>query len=92
MTIERARFPKLEPNGPQGHELLAAERQGASFDPQELSLYMHGREYLDARESILKILEKDTVLGDKSQRYYQARPKRFYNSMRHARRFAELIQ
>lgn len=89
---EQVRFPKLKPADPQGSDLLAAERSTATFNPEELSVYMHGREYLASRESILQILQNDPVLGDKSERIYQGRPERFYQAMRHAKRFAELMQ
>ncbi|CAO3661253.1 unnamed protein product [Umbelopsis vinacea] len=89
---ERVHFPKLKPAEPQGSSLLAAERQTASFNPEELSVYMHGRQYLAARESILNILQNDAILGDKSQRIYQGRDERFSQAMRNAKRFAELIR
>ncbi|CAO3696615.1 unnamed protein product [Umbelopsis ramanniana] len=89
---ERVRFPKLKPAEPQGTHLLAVERQNASFKPEELSVYMHGQQYLDARESILKILQNDPILGDKSKRYYQGRDQRFDGAMLNAKRFAELIR
>jgi hypothetical protein len=89
---DRVHFPKLKPAEPQGSSLLAAERQTASFNPEELSVYMHGRQYLAARESILNILQNDAILGDKSQRIYQGRDERFSQAMRNAKRFAQLIR
>jgi acyl-CoA oxidase len=89
---EQIRFPKLKPAEPQGTHLLAVERQNASFKPEELSVYMHGQQYLDARESILNVLQNDPILGDKSKRYYQGRDQRFDRAMLNAKRFAELIR
>ncbi|KAI9262038.1 acyl-CoA dehydrogenase/oxidase [Sporodiniella umbellata] len=85
------KFPKhLKPAEPQGENLLLEERKRASFHSNDLMEYIYGSEYIKKRNNILQILENDSVLGDKSHRYYNGRRMRFKKSLEAARRFAEL--
>ncbi|KAG1057147.1 hypothetical protein G6F43_001010 [Rhizopus delemar] len=85
------RFPKhLKPIEPQGKRLLQQERQHATFDANDLMYHIYGKEYIERRDRILRILENDPILGDKSHRYYNGRAIRFKKSLAAAKRFAEL--
>lgn len=86
-------FPKhLKPIEPQGTTLLQQERDRASFNSNDLMEYIYGTAYLEKRDRILDILMKDTVLSDKSHRYYNGREVRFNKSLAAARRLAELAR
>ncbi|RKP08017.1 acyl-CoA dehydrogenase/oxidase [Thamnocephalis sphaerospora] len=84
------KFPKhLKPAGPQGTELLARERSGASFDVEQLTRFMYGREHLERQAEILKLLEHDPAF-DKTNRYYSSREERLHHAFGKEKRFVEL--
>ncbi|KAL7317676.1 hypothetical protein PS15m_003998 [Mucor circinelloides] len=86
-------FPKhLKPIEPQGATLLQQERANASFKSSELMEYIYGKQYLETRDRILRILQNDPILGDKSHRYYNGREFRFKKSLAAAKRMAELVR
>lgn len=85
------KFPKhLKPSKPHGESLLLQERQRATFNPDDLANFIYGKKYIKKRNDILQILQNDSVLGDKSHRYYNGRHMRFRKSLDAAKRFAEL--
>ncbi|KAI9486768.1 MAG: hypothetical protein EXX96DRAFT_496878 [Benjaminiella poitrasii] len=87
------RFPKhLKPIEPQGSVLLEEERNRSTFNSKELTKYIYGKDYIEKRNHILRILQKDPVLNDKSHRYYNGREFRFKKSLAAAKRFAELVR
>lgn len=87
------RFPKhLKPIEPQGTYLIEQERKRASFDSNDLMRKLYGDDYLEKKEHILKILENDPVLGDKSHRYYTGRDVRFKKALAAANRLVELVK
>lgn len=87
------KFPKqLKPIEPQGVTLLQQERERASFNSEDLMQYIYGNTYLQTRDRILDILQKDSILGDKSHRYYNGRDFRFKKSLAAAKRLAELAR
>jgi acyl-CoA oxidase len=93
MSNTPVRFPKhLKPIEPQGADLLEQERQRSTFSSKELTTFIYGPQYLESRNRILSILEKDPILSDKSHRYYKGRDYRFKKSLEAANRLAELEQ
>ncbi|KAI8065859.1 hypothetical protein BC940DRAFT_340932 [Gongronella butleri] len=86
-------FPThLRPSEPQGVDLLAQERQHASFDSKALCERIYGADYLAKKKELLDILVNDPVLSDKSHRYFHGRDVRFKKAMQAASRIAELIK
>ncbi|KAJ3023886.1 hypothetical protein HKX48_000072 [Thoreauomyces humboldtii] len=81
----------LAPAGPQGHESLAKERAGASFDVNELSVLLHGQDSLDADREMLDIVSNDPVF-DKSTWYSQGREERFAGAMARGRHMVEVAR
>ncbi|KAI9594232.1 acyl-CoA dehydrogenase/oxidase [Syncephalis fuscata] len=85
------KFPKnLKPSGPQGTELLARERQQASFDPSKLSHFLYGEEHLERQTRLLEIIENDPAF-DKSKRYYSSREERLHHAFGKEKRLVELM-
>lgn len=86
-------FPRhLKPIEPQGTYLLEQERKRASFDPKDITVTLYGQDYLQKRERILKIIQNDPILGDKSHRYYTGRDVRFKKALAAAKRLVELTR
>jgi acyl-CoA oxidase len=84
-------FPKhLKPIEPQGTVLLQQERNRATFNSNDLKEYIYGNEYLQKKARILNVLQNDSILGDKSHRYYNGRDFRLKKSLAAARRLQEL--
>lgn len=79
----------LKPSGPQGHELLAAERAKSTLNTQRLAHFLHGKEELQRRDRILEILEEDKVF-DKSRNYFSGRVERFEKSLARGKRLRQL--
>ncbi|ORX44090.1 acyl-CoA oxidase [Hesseltinella vesiculosa] len=87
------RFPAhLKPHGPQGSDLLAQERQRATFDAKALTAKIYDQGELAKKKQILQVLTNDPILSDKSHRYFCGRDVRFSKAMQAAQRMAELIQ
>lgn len=86
-------FPKhLKPIEPQGTTLLQQERDGATFNSEDLMKYIYGNDYLKTRERILQLLQADPILCDKSHRYYNGRDFRFQKSLAAAKRLVEIAR
>jgi acyl-CoA oxidase len=79
----------LKPSGPQGGELLAAERDKSKIDVEKLSNFLFTKEVLDRQDRILKILQAEKVF-DKSQNYFDGRVDRFKTSLARAKRLRQL--
>ncbi|PGH02210.1 acyl-CoA oxidase [Blastomyces parvus] len=79
----------LKPPGPQGSELLQAERDSSNVSVQKLSELVHTKEVLDRQEKILAIMEKDKVF-DKSQILSMGRVERLKASLGKAKRIQQL--
>jgi acyl-CoA oxidase len=79
----------LKPAGPQGHELLAKERDSSNINIQKLSEFLHTKKELDRKYRILKVLESEKVF-DKSQNYFAGRIDRFETSLARAKRLRQL--
>ncbi|KAH8177298.1 acyl-CoA oxidase domain-containing protein [Sarocladium implicatum] len=80
---------KLAVAAPQGNKLLTEERAKSNINVDQLAEYLHGREELETRDAILKILTKDPVF-DKSQNYFQGREDRIEASLAKAKRLRQL--
>jgi acyl-CoA oxidase len=80
---------QLKPSGPQGHELLAAEREKSDLDVAQLSEFLFTKEQLDRKERILKTLKAEPVF-DKSQNYFAGRVDRFETALARAKRLQQI--
>lgn len=79
----------LTPSGPQGSELLAAERAKSNISVDKLSNFLFTKEVLDRQERILKILQSEEVF-DKSQNYFAGRVDKFQTALARAKRLRQL--
>ncbi|KAK8212930.1 hypothetical protein M8818_003095 [Zalaria obscura] len=79
----------LKPSGPQGHELLSEERSKSNIAVDKLSLFMFGKQQIDRKQRILKILQNEKVF-DKSQNYFAGRIDRFETALARAKRLRQL--
>lgn len=80
---------ELKPSGPQGSELLAAEREKSTIPVNQLSEFLFTKEKLQRKENILKILESEPVF-DKSQNYFSGRVERFERALARAKRLQKV--
>ncbi|KAF2021490.1 acyl-coenzyme A oxidase 1 [Aaosphaeria arxii CBS 175.79] len=80
---------QLTPSGPQGHELLAAERASSDIPVDQLSTLLHTKEVLDRKQQILTILKSEPVF-DKTQNYFAGRTERFETALARAKKLANL--
>jgi acyl-CoA oxidase len=83
------KFPDLPVPSPGGSEILARERSKATFDSDELARYIHGDEYLERQDRLLRILENEPLF-DKSNVYYQSRGEKFRASMAKSKRMIQV--
>jgi acyl-CoA oxidase len=82
-------FPNLPLPSPKGADILERERAKATFDVDELAQYIHGEEYLQKQDELLKVLQNEPLF-DKSNVYYQGRDEKFRSSMAKAKRMIQL--
>ncbi|QDS68104.1 hypothetical protein FKW77_010137 [Venturia effusa] len=80
---------ELTPSGPQGSELLAAEREKSTIPVDQLSEFLFTKEKLQRKKKVLKILESD-ALFDKSQNYFSGRVERFERALARAKRLQKI--
>jgi acyl-CoA oxidase len=71
---------QLKPSGPQGHELLAAERAQSSIPVDKLHELLLTKEVIERKKKILNILKSEQVF-DKSQNYFSGRIERFERAL-----------
>ncbi|PVI07833.1 acyl-coenzyme A oxidase 1 [Periconia macrospinosa] len=71
---------QLKPSGPQGSELLAAERAKSNIPVQKLQELLLTKEIIERRQRILAILKSEKVF-DKSQNYFSGRTDRFERAL-----------
>lgn len=76
---------QLKPSGPQGHELLAAERAGSNISAEKLEELLHTKEDIEMTKRILSILKSDKAF-DKSQNLFQGRIDRFAGALAREKR------
>lgn len=89
MTAVPAWVRNLTPSGPQGHELLSAERAKSQIPVEELSQFMFTKEGLERKRSVLKVLQQEKVF-DKSQNYFAGRVERFETALARAKKLRQL--
>lgn len=83
------KFPDLPILPPGGTEILTRERSKATFEVDDLAKYIHGEEYLERQERLLRIIENEPLF-DKSDVYYQGRNDKFRSSMAKAKRMIQV--
>lgn len=81
----------LKPSGPQGSELLAAERAQSNINIDKLSELLHTKETLDRQKKLLTLLEPEKVF-DKSQNHSLGRVERLQRSLAKAKRLQQLAE
>ena len=79
---------QLKPSGPQGHELLAAERAKSYLPVEQLSELLFTKEVLQKKQRILNILKSEDVF-DKSQNYFSGRTERFEKALARAKKLRD---
>lgn len=79
----------LVPSGPQGSELLKAEREKSNVSVDKLSNFLFTKEVLERKQRILEILQADKVF-DKSMNYFDGRVDRFKTALGRAKRLRQL--
>ena len=80
---------KLKPSGPQGSEMLQAERDQSNVAVGKLADLLHTREVLERQQRILKILQQEKVF-DKSLNHSLGRVERIKGSLAKAKRLQQL--
>lgn len=80
---------KLKPSGPQGSELLAAERAKSNINVEKLSDFLFTKEVRERQARVLDILTKEKVF-DKSQNYFDGRVDKFKTALARAKRLRQL--
>ncbi|KAF2651356.1 acyl-coenzyme A oxidase 1 [Lophiostoma macrostomum CBS 122681] len=80
---------QLKPSGPQGHELLAAERAKSDLPVEQLSELLFTKEVLQKKQRILNVLKSEKVF-DKSQNYFSGRTDRFEKALARAKKLRNL--
>lgn len=71
---------QLKPSGPQGYELLAAERARSNIPVEKLQELLLTKEAIERKRRILDILKSEKVF-DKSQNYFSGRMERFERAL-----------
>jgi acyl-CoA oxidase len=80
---------QLKPSGPQGHELLAAERAKSNVPVEKLQELLFTKQTIDTKQKILGILKSEQVF-DKSQNYFAGRTDRFETALARAKKLRNL--
>jgi acyl-CoA oxidase len=71
---------QLRPSGPQGHELLDAERAKSDIPVKKLQELLLTKDTIERRNRILDILKSEPVF-DKSSNYFNGRVERFERAL-----------
>lgn len=71
---------QLKPSGPQGHELLDAERAKSDIPVKKLQELLLTKDTIERRNRILDILKSEPVF-DKSSNYFNGRVERFERAL-----------
>lgn len=80
---------ELKPNGPQGFELLDAERSKSKIPVEKLAEFIHTKEGIERKRRILKLLQSEKVF-DKSQNYFAGRVDRFETALARGKKLRQL--
>jgi acyl-CoA oxidase len=76
---------QLKPSGPQGSELLAAERAKSNVPVEKLNELLLTKDIIQRKEKILGLLKAEKVF-DKSQNYFSGRMERFERALAREKR------
>ena len=79
----------LKPSGPQGSELLKAEREKSNIPVEKLTEFLFTREVVERQQRVLEVLQSHQVF-DKSQNYFDGRVDRFQTSLTRAKKLRQL--
>ena len=71
---------QLKPSGPQGSELLDAERAKSDINVEKLQELLLTKDVIERRNKILEILKSEPVF-DKSSNYFNGRMERFERAL-----------
>lgn len=71
---------QLTPSGPQGHELLDAERAKSDIHVEKLQELLLTKDALEQRSRIIGVLKSEPVF-DKSSNYFNGRTERFERAL-----------
>jgi acyl-CoA oxidase len=82
---------QLKPSGPQGSELLAAERAKSNIPVEKLQELLLTKDTIVRKERILKVLQSEPVF-DKSQNYFSGRVDRFERALAREKKLQLLIR
>jgi len=80
----------LKPSGPQGHELLKAERDRSNLSVLSISEFLFSKEQLDRKHRVLAILQQEPVFS-KTGNYFSGRMEVFERALARAKRLNQLI-
>jgi acyl-CoA oxidase len=80
---------ELKPSGPQGSELLNAEREKSNLPVEKLTEFLFTKDVVDRQQRILGILQSHQVF-DKSQNYFDGRVDRIQTSLARAKKLRQL--
>lgn len=89
MSPTPAWVKQLKPSGPQGHELLAAERANSNIPVEKVSELLFTKEVLEKNQRILDIIKSEKVF-DKSQKNVVSRTELFRDALAKAKRLRML--
>ncbi|KAH9827246.1 putative peroxisomal acyl-coenzyme A oxidase 12 [Teratosphaeria destructans] len=89
MTTAPQWVKDLKPAGPQGSDLLKAERAQSNVNVDQLKTFLFTKEGLERKHRILRILEKESIF-DKSQNYFAGRVDRFETALARAKKSRQL--
>ncbi|CAK4009248.1 acyl- oxidase [Lecanosticta acicola] len=79
----------LKPSEPQGSDLLSQERQGSDVNVDQLSKFLFGKEGLERKREVLRVLQNEPVF-EKSQDYFSGRVDKFERALARAKRLRQL--
>ncbi|KEF52327.1 acyl-CoA oxidase [Exophiala aquamarina CBS 119918] len=89
MSLTPKWVQNLKPSGPQGHELLTAERTNSFVKDDEIATFMFSELNLKRDAAILQILKADPAF-DKRNNYYAGRIDRIRTALARGKRLQQL--
>ena len=79
----------LKPSGPQGRELLKAERDQSNLSVQSISEFLFSKDQLDRKRRVLEILQQEPAFN-KTGNYFAGRLETFERALARAKRLRQL--
>ncbi|KAF2710628.1 acyl-CoA oxidase [Pleomassaria siparia CBS 279.74] len=80
---------QLKPSGPQGSELLAAERAKSNVPVEKLQELLFTKQVIERKKKVLDVLKSEKIF-DKSQNYFAGRTDRFETALARAKKLRNL--